>query len=396
MPTDDSTTALFAAAEAGDAEAARRALAAGAVIEARDRAGRTPLIVAAKAGRVEAVGALLEAGADPNAQDDMRDSAFLCAGAEGQLAILRLTLDHGADVTSTNRYGGTALIPASERAHVETVRTLIAAGVPLDHINRLGWTALLEAIVLGNGSPEHVDVVRQLVAAGANVSIADSKGVTPLENARGRGFAEIAGIIESADETQETASRLVERARVGDVEAVRTLLADGASVTFRDQTGATALTAAAYGNHIEVARLLAEAGADPNVADQTVQSAYLIATSEVGNDPRLLDLLLDHGANVRALDSWKGTGLIRAADRGHDRIVERLLRTETAIDHVNRIGYTALHEAVLLGDGGPDHQRTVAALVDAGVDTSIEDGQGNTALDSARRLGHREIARVLG
>ena len=40
-----------------------------------------------------------------------------------------------------------------------------------------------------------------------------------------------------------------------------------------------------------------------------------------------------------------------------------LLDTDVDIDHVNRIGYTALHEAVILGDGGPSHQRTVAALV---------------------------------
>ena len=112
-----------------------------------------------------------------------------------------------------------------------------------------------------------------------------------------------------------------------------------------------------------VAEQLVAAGADPNAKDETVQSAYLISTSEVGDDPRLLRLLLDHGADVESLDSWRGTGLIRAADRGFHRIVITLLDTPIKIDHVNRIGYTALHEAVVLGDGGPAHQRTVAALV---------------------------------
>ena len=73
-----------------------------------------------------------------------------------------------------------------------------------------------------------------------------------------------------------------------------------------------------------------------------------------------------------------------------------LLTTEIDIDHVNRIGYTALHEAVVLGDGGASHERTVAALVRGGVDTSIEDSAGRTALQSARDPGYTRIADLLG
>ena len=50
------------------------------------------------------------------------------------------------------------------------------------------------------------------------------------------------------------------------------------------------LIAAAYRNDVRAARGLIEAGADVNVKDHTEQSAYLIATSEVGDDPRLLGL----------------------------------------------------------------------------------------------------------
>ena len=44
--------------------------------------------------------------------------------------------------------------------------------------------------------------------------------------------------------------------------------------------GVTALIASAYQNHLEVARLLIEAGADVNVKDDTQQSAYLIPTAD--------------------------------------------------------------------------------------------------------------------
>lgn len=387
--------ALLQAAADNDVAAAQRALTAGADLETRNGRGQTPLIVATKKHHAEVAASLLDAGADPNAKDELADSAFLYAGAEGYTDILRLTLRHGADVESVNRFGGTALIPASEQGHGETVRILIDAGVPIDHVNKLGWTALLEAVVLGDGSARQVDVIRQLIGAGADLGIRDAEGRTPRSLALARGHTSIVKLIDDAEQIRERGQRLITASGRGDVEAVTRLLAADASVSARDDTGRTALVAAAYGNHLAVARRLLAAGADPNVKDQSVQSAYLIATSEVGDDPRLLRLLLDHGADVRSLDSWRGTGLIRAADRGFSRVVEVLLDTGIDIDHVNRIGYTALHEAVVLGDGGRSHQRTVAALVSSGVDTSIKDSQGRTALQSARERGYDRIAELL-
>lgn len=395
MSRREATRTLFRAAEQGDLAAARTAIAAKADLEARDGRKRTPLIVATKEKQTELAILLLEAGADPNAKDDINDSAFLYAGAEGYNKILRATLRHGAKVKSTNRFGGTALIPASEHGYTETVRILINAGVPLDHVNDLGWTAMLEAIVLGNGSADHVDVVRQLIGAGADTSIRDKDGKTPRSLAATRGFDEIVALIDDADEIRARGQRLIKAARAGDRERVERLLDQRASIAARDDTGATALVAAAYGNQLKIAELLLKAGADPNAKDETVQSAYLIATSEIGDDPRLLKLTLRHGADVRSLDSWRGTGLIRAADRGFDKIVKVLLDTDIDIDHVNRIGYTALHEAVILGDGDPAHQRTVAALVAAGVDQSVKDPKGDTALDVARARGYREIIDLL-
>jgi ankyrin repeat protein len=155
------------------------------------------------------------------------------------------------------------------------------------------------------------------------------------------------------------------------------------------------LLAAAYENDVAAARRLIEEGADVNAKDDSQQSAYLIATSEVGDDPRLLDLTLDAGADVDAKDRFDGTGLIRAAERGNPAIVARLLETEIELDHVNRLGWTALLEAVILGEGGRPHVRTVRLLVDAGADVDIPDQSGTTALTHARRLGFTAIERIL-
>ena len=93
---------------------------------------------------------------------------------------------------------GCQAIPAAERGHVETVDTLIKAGVKVDHVNRLGWTALLEAIILGDGGERHQKIVALLIEAGANVNLADNDGVTPLQHARGRGYDEIASLLQKA------------------------------------------------------------------------------------------------------------------------------------------------------------------------------------------------------
>ncbi len=155
------------------------------------------------------------------------------------------------------------------------------------------------------------------------------------------------------------------------------------------------LIAAAFANDVSAARRLVADGADVNAKDPTQQSAYLIATSEVGDDPRLLELTLANGARVNDKDSYDGTGLIRAAERGHPRIVRRLLEAGIDRDHVNRLGWTALHEAVVLGDGGPAHVATVRELVRGGVDREVPDGDGVTALQHARERGFRAIARAL-
>ena len=189
---------------------------------------------------------------------------------------------------------------------------------------------------------------------------------------------------------------LIEAAEAGRLDEVDRLLKDGARVTATDGAGRTALVAAAYGNHVDVAERLAEAGADVDAQDASQQSAFLIAASEVGDDLGLLELTLANGADVDAKDSYNGTGLIRAADRGFVRIVRRLLETEMDVDHVNRLGWTALLEAVILGDGDPAHTEVVRLLVEEGdADVTIADGQGVTALEHARTKGQREIVAIL-
>ena len=154
------------------------------------------------------------------------------------------------------------------------------------------------------------------------------------------------------------------------------------------------LREAAWANDIDRARRLIAAGADVNAKDQTEQSAYLITTSE--GHLELLELTLDAGGDVGALDSYNGTGLIRAADRGHAAVCGRLVRAGVSRDHVNRLGWTALHEAIILGDGSDRYVDTVRVLVAAGADLTLPSQQDRVPpLAHAEERGHGRIAGLL-
>jgi len=191
---------LITAAQQGETETVTRLLEQGADIHAANERGVTALIAAAYQNQVEIAEILIDAGADVNLQDVTQQSAYLISTSDGFLELLQLTLEAGADVTSLDSYNGTGLIRAADRGHVEIIKELLKTEINIDHINNLGWTALLEAIILGDGGLRHTEVVRLLVEAGADINLADSTGVTPLEHARQRGFEEIVNILEKGNQ----------------------------------------------------------------------------------------------------------------------------------------------------------------------------------------------------
>ena len=70
--------------------------------------------------------------------------------------------------------------------------------------------------------------------------------------------------------------------------------------------------------------------------------------------------------------------LIAAAHRGHVDVVRTLIAAKAPLNHVNNLGWTALLEAVVLGNGGADHTAVVEALVKAGADVTVPDRHGTT------------------
>ena len=186
---------------------------------------------------------------------------------------------------------------------------------------------------------------------------------------------------------------LLDAAQAGNLDGVRSAIGKGADLDARTEQGRTALLLAIRANHVEVASALIAAGADVNAKDANRDTPFLYAGAE-GRDAILKLILATGKADLKDTNRYGGTALIPAADRGHVETVRLLLGTEIDVDHVNDLGWTALLEAVILGDGGPDHQKIVDLLVEAGA-KNIPDREGNTPLDHARQRGFNEmVARI--
>ncbi len=183
-------------------------------------------------------------------------------------------------------------------------------------------------------------------------------------------------------------------AATGDVAAIRRLASTGVNLNAKDGHGRTPLMVAAYRRRHEAARALIGAGADINALDADRYDVLTVAA--VMNDPKMLGLAIASGANTGLVTSpYQGTALIAAAHLGHVEVVRALIAGKAPLDHVNNLGWTALIEAIVLGDGGPRHLATVRALVDAGADVNLPDGSGATPLALARGRGYQEIVRIL-
>lgn len=176
----------------------------------------------------------------------------------------------------------------------------------------------------------------------------------------------------------------------GDVTAIKRLIEEGADLEKRDSAGHTAVHVAAFASNEEALKILASAGADMNALEHSSYDVVTIAA--VANDPELLLSALSLGNRADLITSpYVGTALIAAAHLGHHEIINILIKHDAPLDHVNNLGWTALMEAVILGDGGPNHVQTVKLLLKAGADRSIADNGGMTPLAHATNREYTDI-----
>ncbi len=180
----------------------------------------------------------------------------------------------------------------------------------------------------------------------------------------------------------------------GEISTVRSLVAVGARINARDSHGRTPLMVAAYRRNKKVARFLIDSGANVNALDS--EHYDLLTIAAVLNDIEMVKLAIASGADTGLVTSpYQGTALIAAAHLGHIEVVQTLIAGKAPLDHVYNLGWTALIEAIVLGDGGSLHEAIVRALLKAGARADLPDSAGTTPLGLAVQKRYSNIIHIL-
>jgi len=445
----DRSVPLIEAVKAGDRTGVRRLLGSKADVNAAEPDGTTALHWAVRAGDHETVALLLRQGAKATTVNRYDVTPISLAASNGNAEIVRLLLDAGADADTANPEGETALMTAARAGSIDTVTLLASRGAKVNaRESWFGETALMWA-----AAENHADMVRTLAGLGAEINARSNVVEAPeLEFPKSGG--------PNMPFARGGWTALMYAAREGAIDSARVLvdlnadvnlvaLPQTTDVNFTDEirqgidkhVGTTALVYAIINAHFDLAAMLVEHGADPNLADHTGMAALYAAVEWntlqwVQSRPApiwrdrldgagLVNVLLAHGANPNAtlksappkisldpgatLNFGAGaTPLMRAA-RTNDVAAMRLLLDAGADPNVTLPdGTTVLMIAAGQGLGPPrgDGPRirvpteagavdAVTLLLDRGAPINATNKAGNTALHGSVSRGDAVIKLLL-
>lgn len=193
---------------------------------------------------------------------------------------------------------------------------------------------------------------------------------------------------------KDTKQSLLNAVQQKDLHTVKKLIRAGADLDQRNERGRTPLMIATYNNDLEIAETLIETGADVNIQDDMCNTPFLYAAAEGYLD--ILKLSTKAGANPAVTDRYGNTALIPAAEHGDIHVLRWLLNeTKIDINHINNLGWTALLEAIILGDGSRKYQECIQLLLQNKANPNIADKDDVTPLEHAEKLGFKEIEHLL-
>ncbi|MBI2149564.1 MAG: ankyrin repeat domain-containing protein [Acidobacteria bacterium] len=332
----DGTTAVMWAAHNDDLELVRALVKAGANVKLKNQFGTSALTEAAIIGSAPIIDALLKAGADPNTRNPEGETPLMAVARSGNVEAAKLLLDAGADVNAKEAWGEqSALMWAAAQSQAEMVKFLASRGADVNargvirqwerkviteprpkDMNKGGFTPLLYAAREGC-----VECARHLIAAKADPDLGDPENITPLKMALlNLHFEFAAAMIKAGADVDKW--DLFGRSPLYMAADVSTLpvMGNGAVVVIPSEDSITAL---------DVARMLLEAGANPNIQLKR-RPPYRNVPQDRGGDG-----ILAQGA----------TPLLRAARAGDARFVELLLKHRALVDLPSKEGVTPLMAA---------------------------------------------------
>ena len=192
-----------------------------------------------------------------------------------------------------------------------------------------------------------------------------------------------------AAQAAEADAGLINAIKAVDIEGVRAALARGADVTAAEPDGTTPLHWATYGNEPAIVELLLEAGADVAAANR--YGVLPISLASTNGNAVIAEQLLDAGADPNTIAAEGETALMTAARTGSHELVELLLDRGADVNAAETWrGQTALMWAAAEG-----HARLIPTMLSHGADLGVRSEKGWTPLLFAVRQGHIGVVQTL-
>ncbi len=345
----DGLTPLHIAAIRGYDKVVKTLLEVGALPEERTNNGQTPLHWAVLNGHANVVEVLLAAGTNPDVTNENCETPLYLAARKGHFKIIEILFKNQADPTKSGENGTKPWQIALLNGHKEAFELLFLKSH--DNINadwfksRVAKGIKLLHYVAEEGRVSAVNIL--LSVPGIIVDIKDAAGWTPLH------FA----------------------AEQGHIEIVELLLANRAQKNVPNNKGMTPLYLAALNNHENIVALLSNG--DKNSDDHPLNIALHHAVQS--NHEDVMDVLLRLGARVNTQTGYGGTPLHAAARNGHEKIVQKLLKSDkSGVNLTDNLDMIPLHYAVKY-----NHENVVILLLNNDANVNALNTDGRSPLDLA-------------
>jgi ankyrin repeat protein len=277
------------------------------------------------------------------------------------------------------------LFEACEDGDLPLVRRLLKKVRPGDGIlENVDWPSLIIASRTG-----HAEIVKALIKAGASLDlVADSDywdyELTSLGAACYNGHLDIVETLldANADSSIDDGSALVAACIRGNTEIVKVLLKRGVDCNIRD---GFSLCVACEESYLSIIELLLEHGAETNQAGNW----HPLPCAARSGNLTTVTMLLDKGADIRAVDRDHGPALHAACRGKNEEIVVKLLAHGADAHQTDPDGRSALHIAA-----ADSTVQIIRRLIDHGADINAIDDNDDTPLIHACLFSDNSFAKV--
>ena len=384
----DGYTCLHKAVNANcDKRAVQALIDHGADVNAINKDNETALLIACMHGKIDAINVLLEAGADTNITETYGHTCLHKAvNANCDEQTVQAIIDHGADVNATNKDNETALLIACMNGETDAINVLLEAGADTNITETDGHTCLHIAVNANCGKR----AVQAIIDHGADVNATNKKNVTASMIACDKGNIDIINILMSVVDADGDTCLHKAVGRSCGKEVLQTMVDHGVNVNAANTYNITALMIACDKGDVDAINVLLKAGADTNIA-QTGGYTCLHKAVSANCGKQTVQAILDHGADVDAINKYNKTALLIACMHGKIDAINVLLKAGADTNITETYGHTCLHKAV---NANCDEQ-TVQAIIDHGADVNAINKDNETALLIACMDGQNDAINVL-